>query len=143
MQTEVRGWRESRRNSKGVGMPHRDKRIHEIAYLLWEQEGRPHGQDDRHWREAVAQYEAEQAAEARIEGLSGEPAKDEPSTQSEKKPAEAKAEEPAEKTKAAEEPAEKPKAAKAEEPAEKPKAAKAEEPAEKRADAGRAAAPLR
>jgi hypothetical protein len=42
-------------------MAERDRRIQEIAYLLWEQEGRPDGQAERFWHEAEAQYEAESA----------------------------------------------------------------------------------
>jgi hypothetical protein len=40
-------------------MPHREKRIQEIAYHLWVQEGRPEGHSDRHWHTAVELYEAE------------------------------------------------------------------------------------
>jgi hypothetical protein len=40
-------------------MPHREKRIQEIAYRLWVQEGRPEGHSDRHWHAAVELYEAE------------------------------------------------------------------------------------
>ena len=40
-------------------MPHREKRIQEIAYHLWVQEGRPEGHSDRHWHAAVELYEAE------------------------------------------------------------------------------------
>ena len=30
-------------------MNDRDRRIREIAYFIWEEEGRPEGQADRHW----------------------------------------------------------------------------------------------
>ena len=40
-------------------MAQRERRIQEIAYLLWEQEGRPDGQSDRFWHAAVVQFEAE------------------------------------------------------------------------------------
>ena len=40
-------------------MADRERRIQEIAYLLWEGEGRPDGQADRFWHMAVAAYEAE------------------------------------------------------------------------------------
>ena len=42
-------------------MVDREKRIDEIAYHLWVRDGRPHGQSDRHWHEAVALFEAEVA----------------------------------------------------------------------------------
>jgi hypothetical protein len=53
-------------------MAQRDRRIQEIAYLLWEQEGRPDGQSERHWHAAVALFEtenspAEGAHEATVE----------------------------------------------------------------------------
>jgi len=37
----------------------REQRVREIAYRLWEQEGRPSGQDRRHWEmaEAIARDE--------------------------------------------------------------------------------------
>ena len=42
-------------------MSERERRIREIAYLLWEQEGRPDGQSERFWHTAETQYEAESA----------------------------------------------------------------------------------
>ena len=44
-------------------MNNREERIKEIAYRLWEQEGRPDGHSDRLWRAAEAQYEADIAKE--------------------------------------------------------------------------------
>ena len=38
------------------------QRIREMAYYLWEQEGRPENQADQHWATAVAILEAEDAA---------------------------------------------------------------------------------
>ena len=38
------------------------QRIREMAYYLWEQEGRPESQAERHWAAAVAIVEAEDAA---------------------------------------------------------------------------------
>ena len=35
-------------------MDDRNQRIREIAYYLWEQEGCPESQADRHWAAAVA-----------------------------------------------------------------------------------------
>jgi len=101
-------------------MPHREKRIREIAYLLWEREGRPEGQEDRHWHEAAAQYEAEQArAEAGDRRIEASPAHETHSAESTKTPAKGKAE--AKEAVGSEEPAEKPMAAKK---AARPKSAK-------------------
>jgi hypothetical protein len=46
-------------------MNDRDQHIREIDYYLWEQEGCPEDQAERHWSAAVAVVEA-QDAEARI-----------------------------------------------------------------------------
>jgi hypothetical protein len=35
------------------------ERIRMRAYQIWEQEGRPHGRDEDHWREAERQLEVE------------------------------------------------------------------------------------
>ena len=42
-------------------MTNRERRIREIAYHLWEQEGRPEGESDSHrlWLAAEAQFQAE------------------------------------------------------------------------------------
>lgn len=40
-------------------MTNRERRIREIAYQLWEQEGRPEGQSQRLWLAAETQFEAE------------------------------------------------------------------------------------
>jgi hypothetical protein len=42
-------------------MDDRSQRIREIAYRLWEEEGRPRGRADEHWRQAAALVEAEEA----------------------------------------------------------------------------------
>ena len=55
-------------------MNNREERIKEIAYRLWEQEGRPDGHSDRLCRAAEAQYEADIAKERYEEEI----AKDEP-----------------------------------------------------------------
>jgi hypothetical protein len=39
----------------------RDARIRERAHEIWEREGRQHGQHDRHWAQAVAEIDAEDA----------------------------------------------------------------------------------
>ena len=40
----------------------KEERIKSEAYRLWEQEGRPHGEHDRHWREAARALETGEAA---------------------------------------------------------------------------------
>jgi hypothetical protein len=42
-------------------MSDKDQRVREIAYYLWEQEGWPESQADRHWATAVAIVEAQDA----------------------------------------------------------------------------------
>lgn len=39
-------------------MTERDEWIRDRAYALWEEAGRPHGQDGEHWRQANAEWEA-------------------------------------------------------------------------------------
>ncbi|WP_397453525.1 DUF2934 domain-containing protein [Pseudomonas sp. NA-150] len=39
-----------------------EKRIRDFAYQIWESEGQPHGQDDRHWEMARKLAEAEALA---------------------------------------------------------------------------------
>ncbi|MGO0702118.1 DUF2934 domain-containing protein, partial [Pseudomonas paraeruginosa] len=41
-----------------------EKRIREFAYQIWESEGRPEGQAERHWAMARQLAEAEAAAPA-------------------------------------------------------------------------------
>lgn len=50
-------------DDRRAAMSTREKRIQEIAYHLWEQEGRPDGHSERLWRAAEAQYEADLAKE--------------------------------------------------------------------------------
>jgi len=38
-----------------------DERIRQLAYEIWHSEGRPHGQDQRHWEMAAKLVEAETA----------------------------------------------------------------------------------
>jgi hypothetical protein len=40
----------------------REERIKAEAYKRWEKEGRPHGQHDRHWREAAEAVDMPEAA---------------------------------------------------------------------------------
>ena len=42
-------------------MSNREQHIQEIAYRLWEQEGRPDGHSERLWLAAEAQFEADKA----------------------------------------------------------------------------------
>ena len=76
-------------------MVDRDKRIGEIAYLLWEEAGKPHGQDQHFWHIAVERYEAEIGATVPAEEPAAEPeapaSKAEPKAQAPKKHAPAKA----------------------------------------------------
>ncbi len=85
-------------------MTHRQKRIQEIAYQLWVQEGHPEGRSDSHWLEAVALYEAEIAEPKR--GKAGQPA--EPVAETKAKPRKPQPAEPAAEKPA---PSSKPKAA--------------------------------
>jgi hypothetical protein len=62
-------------------------RVREIAYLLWQREGHPHGEDQRHWLEAEALFEAEQAERKATEG---EPPGDNAEQKKAKTPASAK-----------------------------------------------------
>jgi hypothetical protein len=43
-------------------MTDRERRIRERAYLIWEHEGQPEGQADRHWQEAERELDALEAA---------------------------------------------------------------------------------
>jgi len=54
-------------------MNSRDDRIRELAHLLWEEEGRPAGQEARHWQMAESAVEQEEAEEAERKIVEGEP----------------------------------------------------------------------
>ena len=54
-------------------MDTRDDRIREIAYFIWQEEGRPPGQQERHWRMAESALEQEEGAEAERKIVEGEP----------------------------------------------------------------------
>ncbi|KPH05116.1 DUF2934 domain-containing protein (plasmid) [Rhizobium acidisoli] len=48
-----------------------DQRHHWIskrAYAIWEEQGRPHGRDDDHWRQAVAERNALERTQASVDG---------------------------------------------------------------------------
>ena len=54
-----------------------EKRIRELAYQIWESEGRPHGQEAKHWEMAhkLAQAEALAPTKAETAKASKAPAK--------------------------------------------------------------------
>jgi hypothetical protein len=41
-------------------MNDRDERIRQRAYQIWEEEGRPEGQETRHWEEASREFSSEE-----------------------------------------------------------------------------------
>ena len=49
-------------------MNDRDNRIREIAYLIWESEGRPPDQADRHWKMAESWVAEEESERKEAEG---------------------------------------------------------------------------
>ena len=51
----------------------RHNRLREIAYFFWEEEGRPSGQDKRHWQMAESVLDQEEAGEAERKVVEGEP----------------------------------------------------------------------
>jgi hypothetical protein len=44
----------------------REQRIRELAYAIWEQEGRPEGKVERHWETAEKAVEAMDRAEVAV-----------------------------------------------------------------------------
>ena len=42
--------------------------ISERAYAIWEEQGRPHGRGDEHWRQAVAERDALERTRASSDG---------------------------------------------------------------------------
>ena len=46
----------------------REQRIREIAYGLWEEEGCPEGERERHWFAAEALFNAEEAERDEVRG---------------------------------------------------------------------------
>ncbi|WP_041021135.1 DUF2934 domain-containing protein, partial [Pseudomonas sp. SHC52] len=51
-----------------------DKRIREFAYQIWESEGKPAGQEERHWEMARKLAEAEALAPSKPAKAAGKPA---------------------------------------------------------------------
>jgi hypothetical protein len=68
----------------GSTTPDRNDRIREIAYFLWLDEGRPEGEEERHWTTAEALLESEPEQRKRIEGEPpGEPVRESPGSRRE------------------------------------------------------------
>lgn len=55
-----------------------DKRIREFAYQIWESEGKPAGQEKRHWEMARKLAEAEALAPSKPAKAAGKPAVSKP-----------------------------------------------------------------
>ena len=55
-------------------MSDKERRIREAAYRVWEAEGRPDGQERRHWANAAQQIDAEDSAPAQPAPASDESA---------------------------------------------------------------------
>ena len=56
---DIAGENDDRNEFEPEAADDRESRIREIAYFLWEQEGYPDGQADRHWAAAEAVVDAE------------------------------------------------------------------------------------
>lgn len=58
-----------------------EERIRQRAYALWEQAGRPHGQDEAHWHQARRELDAGEAGNAALDAQLADtfPASDPPS----------------------------------------------------------------
>jgi hypothetical protein len=56
----------------------REERIRKRAHQIWEREGKPHGRDAEHWRQAASEIDAEAAA-SDLEPKPTEPAEPEAS----------------------------------------------------------------
>jgi Protein of unknown function (DUF2934) len=56
-----------------IQMRNREIRLKEIAYLIWEEEGRPSGQADRHWRMAESAIQQEEGEQTQRKIVEGEP----------------------------------------------------------------------
>jgi len=54
-------------------MPDNEARLKEIAYLIWEKEGRPPGQANRHWRMAQSAIQQEEGEQLQRKIVEGEP----------------------------------------------------------------------
>lgn len=54
-------------------MHDREIRLKEMAYLIWEEEGRPSGQADCHWRMAESAIQQEEGEQTQRKIVEGEP----------------------------------------------------------------------
>jgi hypothetical protein len=54
-------------------MQSREDRIRDLAYRLWDEEGRPPDQERRHWQMAESALRQEEAEEAERKLVEGEP----------------------------------------------------------------------
>ncbi|MBC2658680.1 DUF2934 domain-containing protein [Pseudomonas sp. MSSRFD41] len=64
-----------------------DKRIREFAYQIWESEGKPQGQEQRHWEMACKLAEAEALAPAKPpKAVQAKPAAAKPGSRATAKP---------------------------------------------------------
>ncbi|WP_085586097.1 MULTISPECIES: DUF2934 domain-containing protein [unclassified Pseudomonas] len=68
-------------------MSNDDKRIREFAYQIWESEGKPEGQEARHWEMACKLAEAEALAPTKPPKAAGKPAATKPKAPAKVKPA--------------------------------------------------------
>lgn len=57
-------------------MPNREERIRIRAHEIWELAGRPHGEDIRHWEQAAAEIDEEDAAAGQAGRASPDTSKD-------------------------------------------------------------------
>ncbi|NWC74768.1 DUF2934 domain-containing protein [Pseudomonas sp. P7759] len=65
-----------------------DKRIRELAHQIWESEGKPHGEDARHWEMARKLAEAEALTPSKPKASAPKPpAKAKPAAPAASKPA--------------------------------------------------------
>lgn len=59
-------------------MTDQDLRVKQLAYRIWESEGRPSGQEQRHWDMALKIVQAEHGHNTPVDDLPLEPPNDEP-----------------------------------------------------------------
>lgn len=59
-------------------MTDRERRIRDLAYQIWEENGRPEGEGERHWSEAERRYAAEGGSTSPAKGAEAVKAEKEP-----------------------------------------------------------------
>lgn len=59
----------SEENPNTVATPSREERIGKLAYQIWEEEGRPEGQQEDHWYRASTMVDTEEQAAGQTEPL--------------------------------------------------------------------------